>query len=391
MSQIAFFGKTDLGMVRTNNEDAFVVQYVWDENHVLAVAIDGVGGYEGGEVASAIAQRSIVEYLEKYPNGERLDLLKQAVAHANNAICSEREVQPNLHSMSCVLTAALIELEQKRINMAHVGDTRLYQYANGVLTKLSHDHSLVGYREEVGELTEEEAMKHPQRNVISKDVGSKLLNGDGGDYIETALFPLVGRSTLLLCSDGLSDMLTSAKISAVLDSDMTVEEKAGQLIAEANAAGGKDNVTVVLVEINIDEEQDVQEAHEETEYMESPAMEDAAVDSDCCSEPNFESAALAPVEKEETDLLRQPIFNGMNDSGKSPVRKKSNLYVLVLVALIFGVAGYFLGSNGMLCQQGCDAKDTVYVRDTIRLTDTLFVPIDTVNAIEQSSDTTDSL
>ena len=77
--------------------------------------------------------------------------------------------------MSCVLTAALIDLNAMRINMAHVGDTRLYQFTDGHIEKLSHDHSLVGYREEIGELTEEEAMTHPNRNIISKDLGSILL------------------------------------------------------------------------------------------------------------------------------------------------------------------------------------------------------------------------
>lgn len=362
MSQIAFFGKTDLGMIRTNNEDAFVVQHVWDENHVLAVAIDGVGGYEGGEVASAIAQKSIVEYLEKYPNGERLELLKQAVAYANNAIYSEREVQPQFSKMSCVLTAALVEIEHRRINMAHVGDTRLYQYANGTLTKLSHDHSLVGYREEVGELTEEEAMHHPQRNVISKDVGSVFLDNDGGDYIETATFPIVGKSMLLLCSDGLTDMLTSATLSAVVESDMTVEEKVDCLIKTANAAGGKDNVTVVLVDINIEEEQD--DAPEETEYMESPVT------------------SLTLAENSSSELLHQPVVNDVNEVNATPVRKKSNLYLLLLVALVSLVVGCFIGSSGVLCPNGIVVCDTVLVRDTVVLKDTVIIP-DTIKQAEQ--------
>lgn len=253
MNSVTFYGATDVGRVRKNNEDTLIAQYIWDKSHILAVAIDGVGGYEGGEVAAELARSTIIAYLENYPNGERADLLKQAVVAANNTICAERKKQPQYADMSCVLTAALIEVEERRINMAHVGDTRLYQFANGILTKLSHDHSLVGYREEIGELTEEEAMHHPQRNIIGRDVGSTLLENGTKGYVETATFPLLAHSMLLLCSDGLCDMITSAQMSAVLRQDGSVQEKVQALIGEANAAGGRDNVTVVLVDVDLEE------------------------------------------------------------------------------------------------------------------------------------------
>lgn len=253
MKTIHFFGKTDMGRKRTNNEDAFIAQNIWDEKHILAVAIDGVGGYEGGEVAAELAQNNIVKYLETYPNGERLDLLKQAVIFANNAIFDERKRSANLCNMSCVLTAALIEVENRRINMAHVGDTRIYQYVDGVLTKLSHDHSLIGYREEIGELSEEEAMNHPQRNIIGRDVGSTRLESNANDYVEVASFPLEAHSSLMLCSDGLCDMITSQQMKSILEKNLPTEKKVDALIDAANQAGGKDNVTVVLVECNLPE------------------------------------------------------------------------------------------------------------------------------------------
>lgn len=245
---LMFCGRTDMGRKRTNNEDAFAVQYLWDREHILAVVIDGVGGYEGGEVAAELARKNIVEYLENYGNGERLDLLKQAVIQANNAIFSARKELSQYAQMSCVLTAVLVELRERRVNMAHVGDTRLYQYADGDLVKLSHDHSLVGYREEIGELSEEEAMRHPQRNVIGRDVGSVFLENNTDDYVETAVFPLLPGSVLLLCSDGLCDMLTSVQMAQVLARYDALGDKANALVREANEAGGKDNVTVVLVE-----------------------------------------------------------------------------------------------------------------------------------------------
>ena len=100
MDGISFFGNSDMGCVRTNNEDTFVVQNVWDSEHLLAVVVDGVGGYEGGEVAAAIARDTIVEYLGKYPNGERLELLKQAVVNANSKVLAERSNNAKLADMS---------------------------------------------------------------------------------------------------------------------------------------------------------------------------------------------------------------------------------------------------------------------------------------------------
>lgn len=244
---LSFFGKTDQGKNRTNNEDAFIAQSIWDDQVVLAAAIDGVGGYDGGEIAAAIAKKTIVDYLLSYPNGERSDLIKQAVVETNNAINKAREEDEEHPLMSCVLTAVLIDAKSGYLHMAHIGDTRLYQYSDGQIKKLSHDHSLIGYREEIGDLTEEEAMHHPQRNVIGRDAGSQILDINT-DLVETASFPLVSNSIYILCSDGLSDMLTSSMMTEILKGDSGVEEKVTALIDKANEEGGKDNITVVLIE-----------------------------------------------------------------------------------------------------------------------------------------------
>ena len=250
---ITFHGDTNPGRVRKNNEDAFVAQHLWGEDCILAIAIDGVGGYEGGEIAAAIAQKTIPEYLEASPNGERIELLKQAVTAANNAICEAREADPEHGQMSCVLTAAIIDMKQRKISMAHVGDSRLYCFRHGQLKKLSHDHSLVGYREDIGDLTEEQAMHHPQRNVIGRDVGSQPHQPDDDEFIEAQVFQLMPNSTLLFCSDGLTDMITSATIKEILGENESLKEKANALIEAALVAGGKDNVTAVLVEYQSDE------------------------------------------------------------------------------------------------------------------------------------------
>lgn len=252
-SNIAYCGNSNMGLVRTNNEDAFISQNIWNKEIVLAVAIDGVGGYEGGEVAAAIAKQTITEYLSVSDNGERVELLKQAVTAANNAIYEARESDQEHSQMSCVLTAAIIDTIEKQVSMVHVGDTRLYSYHQGVLTKLSHDHSLIGYREEIGDLTEEEAMHHPKRNEIGRDVGSQKHNINDDDFIEANVFKLEPNTTFLLCSDGLTDMITSTTIKAILSGKDSISEKTSRLIKAALDAGGKDNVTVVLVDFQSEE------------------------------------------------------------------------------------------------------------------------------------------
>ena len=250
--KLIIYGQSDVGQQRTNNEDAFVVEQL-DEHTVLAVAIDGVGGYEGGEVAAEMAQKEIPAYLKEFTRGERLELLKQAVVCANNAIYDRRRLDTARPDMSCVLTAALIDAGCKVVDMVHVGDTRMYQYHHGELRKLSHDHSLIGYREEIGDLTEEEAMHHPQRNVISRVVGSDRHEVGDTDFLEAAEFPLLPNSTFLLCSDGLTDLITSKQIVAILERPISLEEKTQALIDAANDAGGEDNITVVLVEYQAEE------------------------------------------------------------------------------------------------------------------------------------------
>ncbi len=254
VEKIRFFGDTDAGKRRTNNEDAFVAEKL-DDSTVLVIVIDGVGGYEGGEVAAEIAQKEIPSYLKEFNRGERLELLKQAVVCANNAIFDRRQLDTARPNMSCVLTSALIDADREVLDIVHVGDTRMYQYHNGELLKLSHDHSYVGYCEEINELTEEQAMRHPRRNEISRSVGEERHGVNDQSFLDAEEFPLLPNSTFLLCSDGLTDMITSKQIVAILEQKLPIEKKVQALIEAANNAGGKDNVTVVLVEYQAEEEE----------------------------------------------------------------------------------------------------------------------------------------
>lgn len=252
--QVSFFGATDIGRVRTNNEDTFIAQYIWDDRHILLAAIDGMGGEEGGEIAADIAKNSIIKYLSDFQNDTVLNLIKCALADANNEIIRYKEVQPQYRRMGCVATAGIIDLDEETLSIAHVGDSRLYRFSDGELSKLTHDHSLVGYQEEQGILTEEQAMKHPRRSVIERCLGSENHLADDKSFIEAGVFPLIKGEKFIFCSDGLSDVLTSAQISECLKPESSVEDECLKLIERTNEAGGKDNITVVIAHVIESEE-----------------------------------------------------------------------------------------------------------------------------------------
>lgn len=239
---------TDVGCCRENNEDAFLIKRIWNDSYLLVVVVDGVGGENGGEYAADLACRCIDKVMsDVQPKGDVGDLLKSAVIYANNEIIAQ-QVIPNLHHMSCVLSAVLVNIETGYMNVAHVGDTRVYFSTQDKLLRITHDDSVVGPKEESGQLSEEEAQKHPRRNVITRYLGETILHWDT-NYIQTYKLDLEVHSSLLLCSDGLYDMILSSKIKEILDSNFSVEKKVDSLICEAKKAGGKDNITVIVVDI----------------------------------------------------------------------------------------------------------------------------------------------
>ena len=245
--KVEYYGETNIGKVRTNNEDAFLLQEVWKGTHLLAVVVDGVGGYCAGEVAADLACKCISEHI--VDTGESInsaEVLQAVVIYANNTIISQQR-NPMLNRMSCVLTVALIDTQSGIMNVVHVGDTRLYAYKDGKLTKLTADHSLVDPLEESGQITEEQAMAHPRRNIITRCIGERPLQF-GTNYLQCKTLQLEP-CTLLLCSDGLYDMITSAQSSAIIGQAIPVQNRAQQLINATLDAGGKDNVTVCLVDI----------------------------------------------------------------------------------------------------------------------------------------------
>ncbi|HAL83448.1 MAG TPA: serine/threonine-protein phosphatase, partial [Mucilaginibacter sp.] len=244
-----FFGITDTGKHRQNNEDTFIAELTANNRFIIACVIDGVGGYSGGEIAAALAREAILRRLDK-PSGEIIPMIIDCFKLANEKIIQEKQRSKEHDNMACVSTLAIVDIERNQFYFAHVGDTRLYLVRDNSLVKISHDQSFVGFLEDSGRLSETEAMNHPKRNEINKALGLDVQLGKDDNYIETGQSPFLPGDMLLLCSDGLTDMLDSAKIRTIITTDGALKEKGNKLVEAANRNGGKDNITVVLVQNN---------------------------------------------------------------------------------------------------------------------------------------------
>ncbi len=233
-------GKTDVGLVRQNNEDSFVFGSL-NNGAVYAVVCDGMGGANGGQVASSVAAETIKNRLELAGNN-KLDsrsirnLLLCACEAANIAVYEKAQNDETLAGMGTTVVAAVIN--GKTAYILHVGDSRAYVMQNGEFTQITRDHSMVQELYDSGEISKEEADKHPQKNIITKALG--IMDTLSYDYNEV---PLTAGAKLLLCTDGLSNMVTDEAMSSLISE----HNSADMLITAALNGGGKDNVTAVLV------------------------------------------------------------------------------------------------------------------------------------------------
>lgn len=231
-------GRTDTGRQRDHNEDAFTVT----AGHGIAIVADGMGGHNAGEVASAIAiatTSAILSSTAGLPAHDRLDTAIHA-AHAN--IRDKAAESARYKGMGTTIVAVL--LDDKHLNVAHVGDSRLYQLRKGQLKQITSDHSLLQEFIDKGLYSPEEAKTKVARNIITRALGlESTLKVDISEH------PFQSRDRYLLCSDGVHEMLSDAEITAVLmqglDADATCEE----LIDHANAKGGKDNITAIVIDV----------------------------------------------------------------------------------------------------------------------------------------------
>lgn len=227
---------TDTGKRRLGNEDAYVF-----EPPLFAIA-DGMGGARAGEVAADLAASALEEASAetREPDG-----LAKVIAEANRRVWERSQADPATAGMGTTVTIALVDAPAGTISFGHVGDSRGYRLREGVLEQVTTDHSLVAELVETGVLTPEEAERHPQRSAITKAVGTE-------PSVEADVFSLDAHpgDLFLLCSDGLSDMLSEDEIQAAIEGAERDPEASGEaLVKAANARGGEDNITVLLFEI----------------------------------------------------------------------------------------------------------------------------------------------
>ena len=225
-----FGSRTDIGCVREQNEDSLIVQ------PPLFVVADGMGGHAAGEVASEIAVNTISECAPEHADAEELG---KAVEQANRDIINAALAGEGREGMGTTCTAAM--LEHNRLVIAQVGDSRAYLLHGGKLTQLTRDHSLMANMIEAGQITPEEARVHPNRSVITRALGN-----DPDTIPDLYEINVEEGDRLLLCSDGLSSMIEDSEIETIMNRQADPQRCASALVNEAIAAGGLDNVTVVI-------------------------------------------------------------------------------------------------------------------------------------------------
>lgn len=334
------FGVTDAGKVRKNNEDSLLVGDGKDET-LFAVA-DGIGGFEAGEVASSIT----IDVLREMEPG---DSFEEAVREANRRILEAAHDDERLSGMGTTVVAARFSGTQREpvAEIAHVGDSRAYLLRDGELTPITEDHSLVAELVRSGDLTRAQASNHPQRNLITRAIGA-----DEEVEVDTSTLPVRADDRVVLCSDGLSDMVSEDRIREILAaSPEDPETPARRLLTAALEAGGTDNITVVVVDIR---KQSPQEERSGTQEMQAvPAPEDR-------ERAGTQPRERAPSRRERREAQRNAQRSAVKRRGKGPrsgftrtagtlARTLAVVLVLLLAlapAYLWGNSRYFLDLDG---------------------------------------------
>jgi serine/threonine protein phosphatase PrpC len=252
MVNLTVYGQTDVGLVRTSNEDALVVADLTGGNliqgeiarfevgarGVLLAVSDGMGGERAGEVASALVLESLVRSMANAPIQHSKDLVEAAVARANQEVWQAAH-QPGREKMGATLTALFVQ--GASMHIAEVGDSRAYLLRGGKLVQLTHDQSYVQTLVDAGAMTREEAEDNPMKNVILQAMGSK-------PAVTVALGKLAlrQRDCFLICSDGLSNMVSEEEMKRAILTSSRMDVACSSLIELAKKHGGEDNITVII-------------------------------------------------------------------------------------------------------------------------------------------------
>ncbi|MGE5329048.1 MAG: Stp1/IreP family PP2C-type Ser/Thr phosphatase [Deltaproteobacteria bacterium] len=239
---------SDKGIIRQINEDSFYIPLeTADDSIMLFIVADGMGGHMAGEIASREAVDAVVWYInENYEKEARnvrsnlINLINESILYANKQIYEKSLSDNNLNGMGTTFAIALIHNES--LYIGHVGDSRIYLLRKNNLCQLTRDHSYVEELVSSGTITREEAANHPQKNIITRALGTEKIV-----EIDICVRKIYKNDTLLLCTDGLTNMVDEETIKTVLESTEVSKESAEKLVDLANQAGGTDNITVVVV------------------------------------------------------------------------------------------------------------------------------------------------
>ena len=232
-TRLSWAARTDVGLVRSHNEDSYLVR-----NPLFGVC-DGMGGHAAGEVASAIAVRTIASHAPEHADDA---LMGAAVEAANETVIQGAETGEGKPGMGCTASCCLIEGTQMAV--AHVGDSRIYLLHAGTLVRVTHDHSYVEELVDAGEITADEARVHPSRSIITRALGS-----DPDMYADHFTLAVERGDRVIVCSDGLSSMVPDSQIEALAVSSATPIDCTNELVSAALAEGGHDNVSVIVVDV----------------------------------------------------------------------------------------------------------------------------------------------
>ncbi|MGN0353399.1 MAG: Stp1/IreP family PP2C-type Ser/Thr phosphatase [Roseburia sp.] len=235
------FSMTDIGKRREINQDyMFTSETAVGNLPNLFLVADGMGGHKAGEYASRFTVDTIVETVRNSKEMEPVPIIKEAVTRANQLLIEEACADENKMGMGTTIVAAT--LLEKKLYIANVGDSRLY-VVNHEISQITRDHSLVEEMVRLGEMNKEEAKVHPDKNIITRAIGAG--NELVIDFFELEVEP---EDTILMCSDGLTNMIEDEEIRKIVVGQRDIAEKAEKLVETANANGGKDNITVVVIE-----------------------------------------------------------------------------------------------------------------------------------------------
>jgi PPM family protein phosphatase len=341
-------GRTDVGRQRSANEDSLVV------NPPLFAVADGMGGAKAGEVASAVAVEAVEGAPESSEPAEAQ--LASIVREANRRIYDLAVADESRRGMGTTLTLA--KLHGDEVSLAHVGDSRAYRLRGGELEQLTHDHSLVAELERSGQITPEAAEHHPQRSIITRALGPE-------PDVEVDTYTLAGRDgdLFMICSDGLTSMISDDEVASILRSAGSLDEAADELVRAANQSGGKDNITVILFRLGEGEPVDggapapaasadedtiaggISAADLEVAAQEPEAQEPAAAFGDA---PADATVVRPPVERSAPRPLPEARAPRRRRRGRAVLR--AGIPLLLLAAVLGGLYAlsrqvYFIGTN----------------------------------------------